>query len=72
MYVVRDFLSLFWDPRFWLPPGEKWEFLDTTEETEYADYRDLYSYPLAIGVGILVFRLGLEKYVSSDIYVIYF
>lgn len=61
MFTVREILTLFWDPRFWLPPGEKWEFLDPTDEFDYADYRDLYMYPIAIGVGILVFRLGLDK-----------
>lgn len=61
MYTVREFLFVFWDPRFWLPPGEKWDDLSPTDELEYADYRDLYTYPMAIGVGILVFRLGLEK-----------
>ncbi|XKL59166.1 hypothetical protein PGB90_000182 [Kerria lacca] len=61
MYITREFLSIFWNPKFWLIPGLKWEDIESKDEYDYTSYKDIYLYPIPISVGILLFRFTLER-----------
>lgn len=67
MYTVHELLAIFWNAKFWLPPGMTWEDYEPKDEYDHTNYRHLYLYPIPLTAGILIFRFALEKYVGSRV-----
>ena len=67
-WMWRSFSSWFWNRRVWLPPNYSWEDLVPNEKVHYANWSDLWTYPIVMAFIAIALRfLVLNKLVYSRI-----
>ncbi|KAF2351105.1 TRAM/LAG1/CLN8 domain [Trinorchestia longiramus] len=52
----RGFESWLWSPSFWLPEGYNWADIQSTDEKQYPEFRNLFTYPIIFAALILAVR----------------
>lgn len=68
-WMWHKFSSWFWNPDVWLPPNYNWEDLVPNEKIRYANWSDLWTYPifmafLAIGLRFLVLNKVVYRHIA--------
>lgn len=68
-WMWHKFSSWFWNPDVWLPPNYSWEDLVPNEKIRYANWSDLWTYPifmafLAIGLRFLVLNKLVYRHIA--------
>ncbi|KAG7157369.1 ceramide synthase 6-like [Homarus americanus] len=49
-WMWNKFSTWFWDPYVWLPPNYNWEDLVPNEKVRYANWSDLWTYPIVMAL----------------------
>lgn len=71
-WMWHKFSTWFWDPLVWLPPNYSWEDLVPNEKVRYANWSDLWTYPiimafLAIALRFLVLNKVLYCHIAQAV-----
>ncbi|KAK8746388.1 hypothetical protein OTU49_017384, partial [Cherax quadricarinatus] len=67
-WMWHKFSTWFWDPYVWLPPNYYWEDLVPNEKVNYANWSDLWTYPIIMALLAIPLRfLILNNLVYSFI-----
>lgn len=60
MVSIQTLLDKFWDPDIWLPPNITWADLQSSDQIEYTNHKDLL-YPIPMALLVFVIRYCFEK-----------
>ncbi|XP_064103365.1 ceramide synthase 6-like [Macrobrachium nipponense] len=67
-WVWHSFSAWFWNPSVWLPPNYDWKDLVPNEKVRYANWADLWTYPIVMALLAIPLRfLVLNKLVYNKI-----
>ncbi|XP_071517911.1 ceramide synthase 6 isoform X7 [Panulirus ornatus] len=71
-WMWHKFSTWFWDPLVWLPPNYSWEDLVPNEKVRYANWSDLWTYPIfmafiAIALRFLVLNKVLYCHIAQAV-----
>ncbi|XP_063591038.1 ceramide synthase 6-like isoform X2 [Penaeus indicus] len=71
-WMWHKFSSWFWNPDVWLPPNYNWEDLVPNDKIRYANWSDLWTYPifmafLAIGLRFLVLNKFVYRHIAQAV-----